>query len=183
MKKISKLKRSAIYAIKNIPNRITHQNYPPVCECGKKCVISARFIDKVRVWACLSCVVYSSALVKRVKKHIRKLMEEEIINSESDVRDHCHITGKHRGLAHQSCNINYRLTDKIPVIFHNLRGYDSHFIMKEIGKFKQNINVIPNNMEKYMSFMLAKYSVFIDSFQKNHLNIHQKNFKKKNLNL
>ena len=48
---------------------------------------------------------------------------------------HCHITGKYRGSAHQSCNINYRLTDKIPVIFHNLRGYDSHFIMNEIGKF------------------------------------------------
>ena len=49
------------------------------------------------------------------------------------VRDHCHITGKCRGSAHQDCNINYRLTDKIPVIFRNLRGYDSHFIMQTIG--------------------------------------------------
>ena len=48
------------------------------------------------------------------------------------VRDHCHITGKYRGSAHQDCNIN-RLTDKIPVIFHNLKGYDSHFIMQTIG--------------------------------------------------
>ena len=31
------------------------------------------------------------------------------------VRDHCHITGKYSGSAHQDCN-------KIPVIFHNLRG-------------------------------------------------------------
>ena len=50
------------------------------------------------------------------------------------VRDHCHITGKCRGSAHQDCNINYRLTDKIPVIFRNLRGYDSHFIMQTIGE-------------------------------------------------
>ena len=46
------------------------------------------------------------------------------------VRDLCHIPGKYRGSAHQYYNINYRLTDKIPVSFHSLRGYDSHFIMK-----------------------------------------------------
>ena len=77
------------------------------------------------------------------------------------VRDHCHITGKCRRLAHQDCNINYRLTDKIPVIFHNLKGYDSYFIMQTIGEIankhtykskkgeeKQiDINVIPNNKE------------------------------------
>jgi len=95
------------------------------------------------------------------------------------VRDHCHVTGKYRGSAHQDCNINYRITDKIPVIFHNLRGYDSHFIMQQIGKIakkhsyknkkgevkEMNINVIPNNMEKYMSFMLGNHLVFLDSFQ------------------
>ena len=56
--------------------------------------------------------------------------------SEKDigVRDHCHITGKYSGSVHQDCNINYRLTDKIPVIFHNLRGYESHFIMQTIGE-------------------------------------------------
>ena len=50
------------------------------------------------------------------------------------VRDHCHITGKYRRSTHQDCNINYRLTDKVLVIFHNLRGYDSHFIMQMIGE-------------------------------------------------
>ena len=46
------------------------------------------------------------------------------------VRDHYHVTGKYRGSAHQSCNVNFRLTDKIAVVFHNLKGYDSHFIMQ-----------------------------------------------------
>ena len=50
------------------------------------------------------------------------------------VRDHGHITGKYIGSAHRECNINYRLTDKIPLIFHGLKGYDSHFIMQTIGE-------------------------------------------------
>ena len=95
------------------------------------------------------------------------------------VRDHCHITGLFRGSAHQDCNLSFKLTDKIPVVFHNLRGYDSHFIMQQIGEIvkkhtyvngkgeecQTNVNVIPNNMEKYMAVMLGNNLVFIDSFQ------------------
>ena len=98
------------------------------------------------------------------------------------VRDHCHITGKFRGSDHQECNLKLRIKPenlKIPVIFHNLRGYDSHFIMQQIGEIankhgytnkkreKQdlNINAIPNNMEKYMAFMLGNHLTFINSFQ------------------
>ena len=68
---------------------------------------------------------------------------------------------------------------KVPVIFHNLRGYNSHFIMQQIGEIAKkhaytnkkgekqdlDINAIPNNMEKYMAFMLGKHLKFIDSFQ------------------
>ena len=53
------------------------------------------------------------------------------------VRDLCHITGNFRGSAHQDCNLRLRIKPeekKIPAIFHNLRGYDSHFIIQEIGK-------------------------------------------------
>ena len=88
------------------------------------------------------------------------------------MRDHCHITGRYRGSAHQSCNLNYQLNDKIPVIFHNI-------IVRELGGIIQdytwvdeqgnahhmNIGVIPNNMEKYMAFTLCGHLVFIDSFQ------------------
>ena len=118
------------------------------------------------------------------EKELQKANECHICNkkyNENDVRvrDHCHITGKYRGSAHQDCNLNFRITEKIPVIFHNLRGYDSHFIMQEIGetvkkhtytnkkgeKCQMNINAIPNNMEKYMAFMLGNHLTFIDSFQ------------------
>ena len=74
------------------------------------------------------------------------------------VRDHCHVTGKYRGSSHWSCNVNLKLTKKVPVIFHNLRGYGSHLIMQEIGKFDVKVNVIPNGLEKYMAFTISNNS-------------------------
>ena len=61
------------------------------------------------------------------------------------VTDHCHITGKYRGSAHQECNLKLKIKPKyikIPVIFHNLRGYDSHFIIQSIGKIANKLNPI-----------------------------------------
>src|SRR5882757_11065490 len=96
------------------------------------------------------------------------------------VRDHCHVTGLFRGAACNDCNIKLRITNVIPVLFHNLRHYDSHLLMQELGKFKdKQIKVIPNNMEKYMSFSVCTNYTdkdtnktrmlhelkFIDSFQ------------------
>ena len=53
-------------------------------------------------------------------------------NNEEKVKDHCHITGKFRGAAHLKCNANLKLTKKVLVIFHNLRGYDSHLILMNL---------------------------------------------------
>ena len=87
----------------------------------------------------------------------------KLINFDEKVRDHCHISGKYRDCAHWSCNINLKISKKVPVIFHNLKGYDSHLIFKELSKFNCKISVIPNGLEKYMSFTLNKSIVFIDS--------------------
>ena len=81
------------------------------------------------------------------------------------VRDHCHISGKFRGAAHFSCNANLKISKKVPVIFHNLRGCDSHLIIKEISNFDVQVDVIPNGLEKYMAFTINKNLVFIDSMQ------------------
>ena len=88
-----------------------------------------------------------------------------IDNEDEKVRDHCHITGKCRGSAHWDCNINFQLTKKIPVIFHNLKGYDSHLIFSELHKFNLKFDVILNGLEKYMAFFLGRDLVFIDSMQ------------------
>ena len=61
--------------------------------------------------------------------------------------------------------MNFQLTKKVTVIFHNLRGYDSHLIFNEFDKSDVEINVIPNGLEKYMAFFLNKNLVFIDSMQ------------------
>ena len=108
------------------------------------------------------------------------------------VRDHCHITGKYRGSAHQSCNLKWQISAEkiqIPVVFHNLKGYDSHFIINELGEFIKGekyipdnayimeegkivkdetpieipVKVIAQNSEKYMAFYLGKHLAFIDS--------------------
>ena len=84
-----------------------------------------------------------------------------IDNDEEKVRNHCHVTGKFRGADHWDCNINFQLIKKVPVIFHNLRVYDSHLIFNELDKFDVKISVTPNGLEKYMAFFLNKNLVFI----------------------
>ena len=90
---------------------------------------------------------------------------KKLVDNDEKVRDHCHVPGKFRGVAHWDCNINFQLTKKVPVIFHNLKGYDIHFIFSELHKFNLKINVIPNGLERYMAFFLGKNLVFIDSMQ------------------
>ena len=91
------------------------------------------------------------------------ICEKLIDNDEEKVRNHCHITGKFRGAAQWNCNINFPLTKRVPVIFHNLRGYSSHLIFSELDKFDVKFSVIPNGLEKYMEFFLNKILVFINS--------------------
>ena len=90
-------------------------------------------------------------------------------DDEPKVRDHDHRTGKFRGASLKQCNINYYTNRYLPVVFHNLRGYDSHLIINkafeinnEIGE--KQISVIPNSYEKFMSFSIGALK-FIDSMQ------------------
>ena len=91
-----------------------------------------------------------------------------IDNEEEKIRDHCHVTGRIKGSAHGNCNINLKLMTKGPLIFYNLRGYDSHLSFSWLYKFDVKVTVIPNGLEKYMAFFFNKNLVFIDSMQ--HMN-------------
>ena len=71
---------------------------------------------------------------------------------EDKVRDHCHFTGQYRGAAHNKCNLMCKKPKILPVIFHNLQGYDAHLFIKQLAKIEGDLNCIPSTEEKYISF-------------------------------
>ena len=71
---------------------------------------------------------------------------------EDRVRDHCHLSGKFGGAAHEICNLKYDVPTFFPVVFRNLSGYDSHLFIKTLGNSEGDISCIPNNEENYISF-------------------------------
>ena len=81
------------------------------------------------------------------------------------VCNHCHYTGRYRGPAHRNCNLMYRIPSYIPVVFHNLLGYDAHLFIRELGVLstpgpggsmgrhsRDTMKVIAKNKEDYISF-------------------------------
>ena len=82
------------------------------------------------------------------------------------VRDHDHQTGQYRGAAHNLCNLREGLKNTknfiLPVIFHNLKGYDGHHIIKQVGKHTSRFTAIPQNFEKMISFTVGHLR-FLDS--------------------
>ena len=64
------------------------------------------------------------------------ICDNNYIDDDVKVKDHCHITGKYRGSAHKDCNINVNLNHKI-------------LIMQKLGKLNLKINVIPDELKIY----------------------------------
>ena len=88
---------------------------------------------------------------KAVECHICK---KELLNDggADKVRDHCHFTGKYRGAAHDNCNLQCRKPMILPVIFHNLQGYDAHLFIKQLSQIPGEPTCIPSTEEKYIFF-------------------------------
>ena len=86
------------------------------------------------------------------------ICDNDYIDNDVKIRDHCHITGKYRGSVH-------RLNQKNIVVYHNLQKHDSHLIMQELGKLKLKINVTLNGLEKCMSFTTNNKLSFIGTSQ------------------
>ena len=74
------------------------------------------------------------------------------------VRDHCHYSGIYRGVAHSLCNLQYKIPSFIPVVFHNLSGYDAHMFIKELASSSPDgakMGVITKNKEDYITFSIS----------------------------
>ena len=107
------------------------------------------------------------------------------------VRDHCHFTGQYRGAAHNSCNLQCRKPMILPVIFHNLQGYDAHLFIKQLSTIPGDLNCIPSTEKSIFRFpKKLKLSINLDALErlfhcilKYDLLIHLSFFKRVLLNL
>ena len=94
-------------------------------------------------------------LTQKEQKSFEKAVNCHICSRElkkDKVRDHCHFTGQYRGAAHNKCNLICRKPRVLPVIFHNLQGYDAHLFIKQLARLEGDLNCIPSTEEKYISF-------------------------------
>ena len=113
------------------------------------------------------------------EKHVRHIPhwhnenEEDFsmceVNSRADIieRDHCHILDHFRGAANHICNLKYVIKKtnwKLPIFFHNLRGYDGHLLIRALKKRHGNVRIIPTNMERYLAISVGRVQ-FLGSFQ------------------
>ena len=99
--------------------------------------------------------------------NVCRFCEKEILSDK--VRDHCHLTGKYRGPAHNTCNINVtqKQSNFIPFIFHNFSNYDCHMFFKKLVDKKNDkvkFDIIPKTNEEYISVTYGCIK-FIDSYR------------------
>ena len=171
--------------IVNIQNYITLEHI--TCSIGTKLVCidniftlptiifeSKNCINKFMKWIFTQQKQINPIIKEHFNKKLKMTMQDEknyqdsqdccICNKKLDetkVTDHCHITGKYRGAAHNQCNLKLKMPKKLNIIFHNLEGYDEYLIFKELNNFNNiDIQVIPKTSEKYMSIIIKKILCF-----------------------
>ena len=168
-----------------------YQKHKPNSVCAKLVCFDNKYTHPTKIFTSDDCINKFLCWVFKKHKYCKEIIEEhfnkklkmsledeenfqnsnqcwictqEIIKDK--VRDHCHITGNFRDAAHKECNSKLKISKKLPVIFHNLEGTDGHIIFRELNSFRNiDIQVIPKSTEKYMSIVINKNIIFLDSLQ------------------
>ena len=102
-----------------------------------------------------------------INNNICRFCEKE--NIADKVRDHCHLTGKYKVPAHNTCNINVtqKQSSFIPLIFHNFSNYDFHMFFKKLVDKKNDkikFDIIPRTNEEYIPVTYGCIR-FVDSYR------------------
>ena len=102
---------------------------------------------------------YKSHLNQKDSHIFKRKLEDKYVGDKK-IKDHCHYTGKHKGVGHSMCNLKYKAPKKIPMVFHNGSNYDYHFIMKMLAKESEGeFSCLGENKEKYVALSLPKKNV------------------------
>jgi len=177
-----------------IPNVIHHQKHAPIAS-GSCLMLNGVLIQYVQFYGS-DCVIEFLKWIEEMNRTIvkpwyeansKKQMKQLTSTQWSDfvksttcylchlasnelVRDHDHFTGNYIGAACKGCNLSRQVRPNLSVVFHNLRGYDMHHILKyAISKFKTwDLSCIPQSMEKFMALIVHIKKLptirFIDSY-------------------
>ena len=61
------------------------------------------------------------------------ICDNDYVDNDIKVRNHCQITKTYRGSELKDCNVNLKSNHKVAIVFHNL--------MQELGKFKLKCSI------------------------------------------
>ena len=113
------------------------------------------YVLKSKINACQYLIQKYILNVKNYQKNKNKYMI---------IHDHDHYIGKYRGAAHSICNLRYTIKHDIFIGLHNESNYDFKLTLKKIASyFNEDISVIAESIEKYMTFSFNIVETEIDS--------------------
>ena len=136
-------------------------NYKPIVYCRKSEDedISKKFIKHVlkltlmiyqKYYSDPKTIIFTAEEQKDFQSATMCHICEQDLNTDKEtgqilkVRDDCHFTGEYRGAGHNQCNLKCKKPLILPVIFHNLEGYDSHLFIKQLANVSGDLSCIPS---------------------------------------